>query len=259
MKFNHRNILLVFLFTLITACQSLPKGVGSVEVTWLYGEFALPDTVTISGKTEFFKPSYTDEPWVVSAKKLLKQNVKLPIAIHMHGCGGIGENDDAYAYRDILLSQGYGVFMPDSFQRPGRDRLCGQGGMHERIALRQSEIRYALKEIRKLTWVKQDQLVLMGFSEGGNAADNWYTNDFAGLIILGSACTHSGGSPTAPDEVPVLAIVGEADDYRPGMSCTISRSIGGSKSVVISGGDHWIASYSQTKDSILKFLKQCCK
>lgn len=259
MKFNHRSIIFIFLSILVSSCESLPKGVSSVEATWLYGQFALPETATVTGKTELFKPSYADEQWTISVKKLLKPNIKLPIAIHMHGCGGIDEKDDAYAYREILLSQGYGVFMPDSFQRPGRVRLCGQGGMHERIALRQSEIVYALKEIRRLMWVDQERLVLMGFSEGGNATDNWYTDDFAGLIILGSACTHSGGSPSAPSEVPVLAIVGEADDYRPGMSCTINRSVSGSKSIIISGADHWIALYAQTEKSIIQFLKRCCK
>lgn len=258
MNLSARTALIGFFSIFIVSCQSLPAGVGPVEATWLYGEFSLPASVTVNGKSKSFSPSYSDEPWQISAEKFIKPGIKIPLAIHMHGCAGIGGNDEAGEYLDLMLSQGYAVFMPDSFQRPGREKLCGQGGMHERIAMRTTEISYALKQIRKLNWVDQDRLVLMGFSEGGNATDNWYTRDFAGLIVLGSACTHSGGSPTAPNDVPVLAIVGEIDDYRPGMSCTITRKIKGSKSIVIPGADHWIATHSVTQNAIKQFLQQCC-
>jgi len=258
MYLSVRITLISFLSIFIASCESLPAGVSPVQATWLYGQISLPSSVTDSGKSKSFSPSYSDKPWPISAEKFIKPGMKIPLAIHMHGCGGIGENDEAREYRDLMLSLGYAVFMPDSFQRPGRERLCGQGGMHERIDMRTNEVAYALKQIRKLNWVDQDRLVLMGFSEGGNATDNWYTRDFAGLIVLGSACTHSGGSPSAPAEVPVLAIVGESDDYRPGMSCTIKRKIKGSRSIVIPNADHWIATDSVTQNAIKQFLQQCC-
>jgi len=224
--------------------------------TWLYGEHTLPASATVSGSNEIYTPLLDERLEKEQTRKLVKSGVTIPAAIYMHGCAGI--TSEAYNYRELMLSQGYAFFMPDSFARPGRVKLCGQGGMSERVAMRQREVDIALKAVRKLPWVDQKRLVLMGFSEGGNTTDSWYTADFAGLIVLGSACTNSGGSPSAPGSVPVLAIVGEIDEYRPGMSCTIDRTVGGSKSIVIPGASHRISQEDETTEAIRKFLGQCC-
>ena len=254
-----RFIVLFVISLLMVSCRSIPKDVSPVAATWLYGVHALPASATVSGSTESFVPTYKNTLGADSAGKKLKPGVKVPIAIHLHGCAGMTTGNQHAEYQDLLLSQGYAVFMPDSFARPERENLCGQGGLSDRIDTRIAEVRYALKQIRTLPWVDQKRMVLTGFSEGGNTVDNWPTDDFAGLVVLGSACTKSGGSPIAPDNVPVLAIVGELDDYRPGLSCSIKRTVGGSKSIVIPGADHYIALYTETQTAIKLFLKQCCK
>ena len=259
MKLFSHVILLLSIALLITSCKSIPKGASDVSATWVFGQHYLPSSVTKSGSTESFDLTYKAPLGKRVAKKSLKAGVKVPIAIHMHGCKGIDDGDDAGQYRSLLLSQGYAVFMPNSFARPGRQVLCGKGGMYERIDTRLEEVRYALDQVQKLKWVNQKNIILTGFSEGGNTVDNWYTDEFAGQIILGSACTLTDdGSPAAPKNVPVLAIVGESDNYRPGLSCTITRKAKGSKSIVIPGADHWISHYDLTKNSIKSFLRQCC-
>lgn len=254
---NHGKAIIILVTSFILAsCQTLPKGVTPHMATWLYGEHTLPSSLTKSGSPETYKPSYKNAVLSSNVKNIIIPNVKVPAAIYMHGCAGI--KDEGYNYKSIMLSQGFAFFMPDSFARPGRAKLCGTGGMNERVAMRHREVSTALKEIRKLPWIDQKKVILMGFSEGGNTTDSWYNDDFSALIVLGSACTNSGGSPIAPDNVPVLAIVGEHDDYRPGLSCSITRTIGGSKSIIIKGADHWISHYSETEKSIIQFLGKCC-
>jgi len=252
-----KNIFLVFVcLSIVTSCQTLPEGVTPVDATWLFGEHALPATATRSGSSESYKPRRDKQRETIETGALIKPGIKIPAAIYLHGCAGI--SSEAYNYKKLMLSQGYAVFMPDSYARPGREKLCGKGGMSARVDMRHAEVRAALKAIRQLPWIDQKRLVLMGFSEGGNATDNWYSDDFAGLIVLGSACTSSGGSPSAPERVPVLAIVGEIDEYRPGLNCTITRSVGGSKSIVIPRANHWISHHDITQNAIKEFLGLCC-
>ena len=256
MKLNVRIVLLVLVSVIIISCQSLPKGVSSVMATWLYGYHTLPSTVTISGNVESFRSSPEAPPWTKLAAKELKSGIKLPVVLYMHGCKGIISETEQY--RRLLLSQGYGVFIPDSFKRLGRQACRDEGSLSHRVSLRLEEVEYALIKIRELPWVDQNQVILMGFSEGGNTVDNWSKKGFSAHIIVGSACTLSGGTPAAPNGVPVLAVVGGSEPIRPGRSCTIQRTIGGSKSVVIPGAGHRISGYAETQSSIKSFLRQCC-
>ena len=112
--------------------------------------------------------------------------------------------------------------------------------------------------MKELSWVDQDRLVLMGFSEGGNTTDNWSKSGFRGHLVMGSACTLVGGKPAAPVGTPVLAVVGSNDEYRPGKSCRIDESDGMSKSIVLPGVGHKIAPYPETQEAISVFLRKCC-
>jgi len=183
--------------------------------------------------------------------------MKIPVVLYLHGCGGI-EHDDL-SYRKMMLEQGYAVFMPDSFIR-NRMPCAAEGSLSERVQMRTAELSNALQQLRMLPWVDQGHIILMGFSEGGNAVDNWSRPGFKAIIILGSACSDGAtGSPAAPLNVPVLAIVGQNDNYRPGLRCNVTRSIGGSRSIAIPGARHRIADYPQTRNAIRGFLGQCCK
>jgi dienelactone hydrolase len=174
----------------------------------------------------------------------------------MHGCKGTGRQAETFS--ELLLDEGYAVFMPDSFKRPGRKQCSAQGRLTSRVALRTEEVDHAIDRIKQLSWVDQSRLVLMGFSEGGNTTDNWSKPGFAGHLVMGSACTLVGGQPAAPAGTPVLAVVGANDEYRPGRSCRIDESDGISRSVVLEGVGHTVAQYPETQEAIRTFLRKCC-
>lgn len=260
MKPGIRTLSLLLAAAFLIGCRSTsggPSGVVSpVQATWLYGRYTIPSKVTKNFSTLTFQQSIGAPAWTALAENELKPDAKVPVVLYLHGCSGFTQQADIY--RDLLISEGYAVFAPDSFQRPGRKKCRDQGPLRDRVLLRSEEVEYALKEIRKLTWVDQEHVILMGFSEGGNTTDSWSKPGFAAHIILGSACTLVGGVPAAPAGVPVLAIVGEKDRFRPGLSCKILRTVGGSRSIVISGGQHAIAGFKETRQAIKAFLRQCC-
>lgn len=86
-------------------------------------------------------------------------------------------------YRLFFTKSGYAVFQPDSFAWPGRE-TCTQDVQNERL----QEIEYALDQIRELSWVDSDRIVLMGISEGGSAVANWGKPGFQAHIILADNC-----------------------------------------------------------------------
>jgi len=248
----------IFFLCLLTspALSEEKNEITEVQATWLYGRHTIPSAAVDSWFSKTYSQSPGDGDWTKLAEKAVKPGVKVPVVLYLHGCAGWSKQDDIY--RDLLISEGYAVMMPDSFRR-NRKKCNEQGSPQSRVALRTHEVEFALEQIIKLPWVKQDQLILMGYSEGGSTTDNWSKPGFAAHIIIASACSLVGGEPAAPSNVPVLAIVGEKDHYRPGQNCTITRTIGGSKSIVITGGPHWVAEYPETIEAIKTFLRQCCK
>jgi len=231
-------------------------GTTEVQATWLYGRHTIPETALGSWFSKTYQQTPRKPDWTQLAERDIKPGTKLPVVLYLHGCAGWSTQDDIY--RDLLISEGYAVLMPDSFQRPNRKQCGKQGSLESRVVLRTEEVEFALGQISKLSWVDQKKVILMGYSEGGNTTDNWSKPGFAAHIIISSACTLVGGEPAAPPEVPVLAIVGEKDQHRPGLSCRIDRTTGGSKSITIPGGPHGVAEYPETREAIKTFLRQCC-
>lgn len=246
---------LAFLGGCQTTPTKLPDGVTPTAATWLYGRHTLPATATKTGVVRTFQQSPGDPLWTELAESEIGSS-KVPVILYMHGCNGF--RGEGRRFRELLTAEGYAFFAPDSFQRPGRKECSQQGRLRDRVSLRLQEVRYALDQIRNMSWVDQDRIILMGFSEGGNTTDNWSEAGFAAHIIIGSACTLVGGMPAAPVGTPVLAVVGSNDRFRPGKSCKIDRTVGGSQSIVLPGRGHSIARYSETKDAVREFLGRCC-
>jgi dienelactone hydrolase len=116
--------------------------------------------------------------------------------------------------------------MATSFARPVREP-CTQDMRNKRL----EEIEYALDQIWELPWVDSDRIVLMGISERSSAVALWGKPGFQAHIILADNCRNQ--QPAAPDDTPVLAIVGGEDEFFNGSSCKVMRTTKGSGSIVI--------------------------
>jgi dienelactone hydrolase len=128
----------------------------------------------------------------------------IPAVLFLHGCSGF--NGRQYHVMSLFIDNGYAVFAPDSFARPGRYRACG--ATRRVLQLRMAEIDYALARIRALPWVDQSRLVLAGFSSGGLAAAEHHGAGFKARVILGWGC---GNGIAASSDIPVLNLVGQND------------------------------------------------
>lgn len=228
-----------------------------VVATWTGGIHVLPGTATRSGNNEEIPfEDETPEQWAKRiTRDVVKPGVKVPAVIYAHGCTGpVAAGTWAIPFNDF----GFAFFAPDSFRRPGRVSLCYTSGGDSlgKYIMRQEEIRFALEQIKKLSWIDKDRIVLVGKSEGGAAVSDWGGDGFIAHIIMAYDCRHLGGGPMAPSGVAVLNLVG-ANDPREQL-CSISRSVGGSDSHTISDQAHNFAGAPQAVAFVARFLKACC-
>ncbi len=143
-----------------------------------------------------------------------KRGRKFPVVVFLHGCRRFtGE------YGRWLADLGHIVFSPDSFQRDGRRSQCNVGvpkpGIHW---MRQSEITYTREQLRKLDWVDQSRVFLVGMSEGGRAVADHTAAGFKAKIVLSYDCQ---AGPVAGSQ-PVLNLVGILDHEWGNDLCAVS-------------------------------------
>ena len=239
----------------------LPNGMSPEMATWLWGFHTIPGTITRDGSPYVYAYPHTDvdriddPPWTEVAAGHIEPGARAPAVLYLHGCGGLIRG--GLGYRLLLLGEGYAVFEPDAYARPGH--TC-EGSS---TAMRRAEIEFALAEIRRLPWVDHDRIVLMGNSQGGRAVAEWDRPGFAAHVILASNCagfrSTVGAAPRAPAGVPVLAVAGARDEIHGGSSCRITRDIKGSRSIVLADAGHDIVGLPATKSAIREFLEACCQ
>jgi dienelactone hydrolase len=240
---------------------NLPNGVTPMEATWLWGHYIIPDTITRDGSPYVYAYPHKDPkriiapPWTEVAAGHIKADAKAPAVLFLHGCSGLIRG--GLGYRILLMSEGYAVFEPDAFARPGY--ACEKSS----LSMRREELIYALGQMRSLQWIDQERIILMGNSQGGRTVAQWDQPGFAAHIILAAGCDTHGDtnrrSPRAPDDVPVLSVMGSKDDYFADSSCQISREVGGSKSILIPGAGHDIMGHPELKQAVKAFLRACCQ
>jgi dienelactone hydrolase len=253
------SLVLVVLVLLLTSCATsmqLPQDVTTARATWLWGIHAIPASATKDGVARTYRlgPDSYPEVWTEHAARDVKSGVQVPAVVYLHGCAGLRDHDGWY--RILLLAEGFAVFQPNSLVY--RSELCHSGGMTARVWLRHQEVVHALHSIRQLSWVNQERLVLMGFSEGGQAVAAWWKRGFMAHIVLGTNCKHNAGNASSARGVPVLVLVGADDHLYGGLPCGVSTRAGG-KSLVIANAAHNIAYYPQTQVAIREFLQTCCQ
>lgn len=146
-----------------------------------------------------------------------------PAMVLHHGCGGPGRS--IFGWASWLRAEGYVALVVDSFSPRGITNVCERRGV-----LRPGEVVLdalgALAYLRSLDFVDPDRIGVIGWSFGGRVAL------LAGREMLGNAVhppadgfraavafypSCSGG--LADDIIPLLLLLGEADDWTPAAAC----------------------------------------
>ncbi len=251
------KLALIFCSALVVvACQTTPD-IVAIKRSFDFGQNRIPDIALKEGEfralTEIREYPETWKTRVSTTK--LNPGIRIPAVIYLHGCAG----NTAGLYWAIKFNQlGYAFFAPDSLARP-RKSLCYKGGMVERrIPMRTEEMRYVLSQLQELDWIDHQRIVLMGSSEGAQAASAYRGDEFAAVILEGTDCRFVGGSPRTVRGIPVLNIVGSKDDKGGGFGCDIYRKVGGSKKEIIKGGYHKLGNHPEAWRVLEQFLRDCC-
>jgi len=219
---------LLLLIVLLPARMAGAAGGGSsaLDLVWAETRIGLPATITghlpVFGRVRDRALADYLEPGKGQA------GVKVPAVVVLHGCTGIGA--EAESYRFTLPFQGFAVFIPDSFARPGRRPNCNPYRRTTNLApgvekLRLEEVEDLLRRLSAIPWIDQRRLYLIGFSEGGVAAAQYGGHAFRRIVITAWHCHGRDGARgiAVPPEIPLLTIIGENDPWyrsRPGRDCS---------------------------------------
>lgn len=227
-----------------------------VERTWLFGTHKiggkyLRDVFSVSPPI-FAKPNTWFEDF---RGKLREPDVRHPAIIFAHGCTGMNKS-----MVNFWSDEGYAVFAPNSFIRPGRQKHCRQQGGTFTYQEREEEIAFALSQLQRVPWIDKDRIFLVGHSEGGQAVSAWSEGGFAAIIITGNDCkggANGSGTPQAPGKTPVLAVTGLKDtaEFPP---CSMSFRDPPSEAIVVRDAGHDVYKSDHAQQAMRAFLEKCC-
>jgi dienelactone hydrolase len=164
-----------------------------------------------------------------------------PAVVALHGCGGpYAERDGQWAA--ALAKAGHAVLLPDSFGSRGLESQCR---VKDRTVRPERERRddaiAAGAWLRAQPGVAPGGIVLMGWSNGGQTVLAT-AKDGIGLppgLFLRYVAFYPGCAAASRDEAwrpaaPVLALVGELDDWTPVAPCKIlARRVGPAFGLII--------------------------
>lgn len=157
-----------------------------------------------------------------------------PAVIALHGCGGLFNSQGRPSARHAdwgtrLAAQGFMVLMPDSFGSRGLGSQCGVAARQVRANReRVADVLAARNWLQAQRDVKPDAISLMGWSNGGatvlaairedrKPADG--APDIARAVAFYPGCRGQAESPLFRARLPLLILMGAADDWTPPAPC----------------------------------------
>ena len=175
-----------------------------------------------------------------------------------------------------MANLGFVVVAPASFARKKYAQSCdprtnNADMFREVLRLRQNDAAFAIQQVRKLPFVDQDRIILMGLSQGGVTAATYKSRspktDVTHRIIEGWTC--NAGWPEydglkAGRSEPVLSLVGANDPWYQtkwvrGHCGTEMRRSNGSVSVVFKSGKlartHELLEHRPAQKALREFLQ----
>lgn len=231
------------------AYVGIPKGFGGLEEPF-YGNF------------DEFQKKHPD----------FSPDTKLPIVLYMHGSAGLSKGETYKRY--IVEEAGCIFFAPNSFQIADRPTYESPTSLknYERVhKLRQAELHCNLKKLKKLEFIDQDNIFLMGHSEGGLAASIYKSKAFKGRIITAFSCESSyfyeNFKLGSRKHEPFLNLIGTHDEYFAkcsqlnedyqveGHGVFALQKNRNAKVVILAKTQHDITKNIYVKDEIINFLK----
>lgn len=154
--------------------------------------------------------------------------------VALHGCGGLWRENGKLSLRhsdwgERLAEAGYIVLMPDSYGSRGLGSQCGVKELtvrpgRERVA----DAMAAKRWLQMRGDVKKEAIALLGWSGGGSTiltavrtdrrpAD--MLPDFTRAIAFYPGCRAQSESDSFRARLPVLILMGDADDWTPPAPC----------------------------------------
>ncbi len=246
------RVVMIVLGTISCSFSNVLGAETDVRASWTKAVVYLPGT---------FRPTEISK---------IKLDKPYPVAIYMHGCGGIDSGSDNHDWAILIAKQGLLVIMPDSLARSDRKPSCDpktrKGGLFPPVhGMRLEEIEFASGEVRKQPWFDGKNLFLMGFSEGAIAAVRTKLDGFRGVIATGWTCTNTKAPAFdgifLPPGTPLLTI-NHSDD--PWFTAEHLRGTCESKftgrvdaqSLTIPGRDHGTYHSEKARKTVVDFIKQ---
>lgn len=163
-----------------------------------------------------------------------------PAVIALHGCGGLFNSSGTPSARHAdwgqrLAAQGFLVVMPDSFGSRGLGSQCGVAARNVRAGReRVADVLSTKTWLQAQPGVKPEAISLLGWSNGGSTvlaairADRRPADkapDIARAVAFYPGCRGQSESPNFRARLPLLILMGEADDWTPAAPCvTLARS-----------------------------------
>jgi dienelactone hydrolase len=240
---------------------------GIIAFSFAYAQGAETDVKSSWDKAVIYLPN-TSKPTELNKVKLDKA---YPVAIYMHGCGGIGGlSDDNHGWAKLIAQQGLLVIMPDSLARNDRKPSCDpktrKAGLFPPVhGMRLEEIKFATDEVKKQPWFDGKNLFLMGFSEGATATVRTKLEGFRGVIATGWTCTNTNAPAFdgifLPQETPLLTINHSDDPWyttdNVRGSCE-SKFTGrqNAQNLTIPGSGHGTYPSEKARQAVVNFIKQ---
>jgi dienelactone hydrolase len=219
---------------ILTACLLLaPIAVHAEEMV----SFASPDGTVLQAR--YFAPAGSGP---------------FPAVVALHGCGGPDNAQGRLTLRhrdwaERWVSQGFAVLLPDSFGSRGLGSICGSRARsvtprRERTGDADAARRYlqSRRDIRAdrinlVGWSNGGSTVLWALAPGARARDGG--PDFARAVAFYPGCRTPADRGVIP-RVPVLILIGEADDWTPVEPCRdyVARARGLAQIVTYPGAFH---------------------
>jgi len=158
-----------------------------------------------------------------------------PAVIALHGCGGLWREQGMLSIRhtdwgERLAAAGYAVLMPDSYGSRGLGSQCGVKDLTVRAGReRVADATAARIWLQQRTDIRPAQISLIGWSGGGSTvlaairkdrspADG--RPDFKRAVAFYPACRVQSESPSFAVRLPLLLLIGDADDWTPAAPCS---------------------------------------